>query len=55
MILALAWNWYEIVESATVSIAFVLIPIMWHAENRHRKVMAAHKSHADRLDRLEKQ
>lgn len=44
MIVALVWNWYEIVEGAVVSLAFVVVPLLWRIE-RHHKELRRHAEH----------
>jgi predicted outer membrane lipoprotein len=46
-----SWDWTEIAEGILVSIAFVLIPVLWHAENRHRKrEREAERRHQEQME-----
>ncbi len=49
---ALIWNWYEVLEGAFVSLIFILIPVLTHAEMRHRKrEREAERRHRELLQR----
>jgi hypothetical protein len=49
--MALIWNWYEVLEGSAVSLAFVVAPLLIHAEGRHRtRARAAERRHKEAMD-----
>lgn len=52
-LVALVWNWYEVLEGASVSLVFILIPLLWRIERHHgelvrhaqRQTMLAEENH----------
>lgn len=50
MIISLIWNWYEVFEGIFVSLIFVSIPIIFHAEKRHRtREEESNKRHEEQM------
>ena len=43
------WNWTEVSEGVTVSLLFVLGPILWRVEKHHRASQRRHDEHDEHL------
>lgn len=45
------WNWFEVREGIAVSLIFVLIPIIIHAEKRHKtREKESERRHKEQLE-----